>query len=700
VEAHRNTLQTLFQVQSRLVAPLYQRPYVWSESEWDSLWHAISWTADKQLSGQHARSYFLGAMVLDQIRVPSGHIAARQIIDGQQRLLTLQLCLAALRDLCSDPPLSAYGELLRRMTVNDAPNLSTQNRFKVWPTNVDREVFERVMTAGTGALVRALKKDIPAERQRMLRAYIYFEERALEWLREPDVEPAKRITALWSTLSELIVIVTIDLDAEDDAQQIFETLNALGLKLLPADLVKNYLLRSAEAQGLDTADLYERYWREFDVDEAYWRKEIRQGRLTRPRIDIFLQHFVTLRTQSDVLASNLFGVFRDAAVASGKAVPEQLADFQRYARTFRRWDDPAGPHAEFFRALTELDTTTMFPVLLELFQQHATSDDELARCIAHLESYLIRRTVSGLTAKAYNRIFVALLKNLTDAKDFTANKVAALLLEEVGESSRWPTDEEFEYKWLTEPLYKKQKQGRIRLLLERLELRMRSKKSEQIVFGQPLTIEHLMPQEWPPHWQLPIGEDPISAKMRRDAAVQTIGNLTLVTQPLNSGVSNGPWTTKRPEIEKYSLLKMNEGWPLDWDELSIEARGRKLFALALELWPRPAGPHDEKLWRNPNLSLGGTGEDWRRPETVLAYELLKSSDSFPNEAAIAELAALIGRTNGSIGRKLHNLRSAESGGVKGLPHKSKFDDDVVREFRGDLRKLHAAAAEIRATLAG
>lgn len=101
MDARKLTLENIFDPTVRLEAPLFQRPYVWNEkSNWQPLWEAIEQIAKKRFEGIEARPHFLGAVVLDQLKTPTGSVHARQIIDGQQRLTTLQVALAAIRDIC------------------------------------------------------------------------------------------------------------------------------------------------------------------------------------------------------------------------------------------------------------------------------------------------------------------------------------------------------------------------------------------------------------------------------------------------------------------------------------------------------------------------------------------------------------------------------------------------------------------------
>jgi hypothetical protein len=312
VDVNKLILSRLFDSTERLEAPLFQRPYVWERKQnWEPLWEAIELHADQRLAGNQARPHFLGTIVLDQLRTPPGRVHARQIVDGQQRLTTLQLALAAARDICRENGMASHEQAFRKLTDNSMP-LSTcqEDVFKVWPTNADRGDFEAVMTAGSEEVVRRLPHANPDDQWLIPDAYLYFHEIFTEWLRDPRQDNfAARLDSLYYTFLEGLQVVVINLEEKDDAQEIFETLNALGTPLLPADLVKNFLFRKALEQGHDTDALYERYWRPFDTERAFWREKTRQGRLKRPRIDLYLYHYVTYMLGEVVLDTQLFDSF-------------------------------------------------------------------------------------------------------------------------------------------------------------------------------------------------------------------------------------------------------------------------------------------------------------------------------------------------------------------------------------------------------
>jgi len=299
------TIQELFSRERRFVIPLFQRSYVWNEEEqWAPLWEDIERRAEAQLkkldSGSEGkvRSHFLGAVVLSNASAQGRSIARCDVIDGQQRLTTLQLFLAALRDQAF--LLGAEDEdanIFRDLTKNPRRDDDSVEIFKVWPTNADQEVFASIMKAESLEGLRETFSKTGETLPRMAQAYEY----------------------LMLALKESLQLVVIELEAEDDPQIIFETLNARGQPLLPSDLIRNFIFMKVGSEKSNL--MYDRYWRQFDDERVstadedgenrFWHLDERQGRLTRPRIDLFIFHYLKMKTEDDIRISHLFREFKN-----------------------------------------------------------------------------------------------------------------------------------------------------------------------------------------------------------------------------------------------------------------------------------------------------------------------------------------------------------------------------------------------------
>jgi hypothetical protein len=623
MNANAVSVLAIFEKKAQLEVPLFQRQYVWSaERQWQPLWEDISRKFSEELGGRtDAPVHFLGAMVLDQKQTPTTHVERRQVIDGQQRLTTLQVFLAAFRDYCRQNQCEALASEIETFTENRGMMAVPEtDRFKAWPTTADRPAFKDVMTLGSRSRIREAYPFVTMRRGRrflprplLVEAYEFFASSLEDFFRESADESdsatekpiAERLEGCFRVLKNSLQVVAIDLDKDDDAQVIFETLNARGEPLLPADLLRNFIFLRAARHGESQQALYDSYWKGFD--DAFWRAEIRQGRLNRPRSDLFLQHYLASQETIDIAVKHLFVEYKHW-IEKARPFPnvrEELERLSGYSLAFRRLTEPSsGDHvgqlAEFLRAF---DISTVYPLLLRLMAVHS-SEGEWAILTKIIESYLLRRAMCGLTAKNYNRIFLGAIRSLQDG-ELDARGLYRHLAGLQGESSAWPSDSEFRTGWRERHAYQTLQVPKILLILQRLNATYWSRKSEVMARSEGLTIEHLMPQAWVDNWPLEDGQKGLTtlelwdaeesdertiATRKRNQALQTIGNLTLVTQSLNSSISNGPWAAKRAEILLHSGLPLNQQLQSAayWDEAAITRRSEDLFASACELWPSPA----------------------------------------------------------------------------------------------------------------
>lgn len=595
MDARTLSIREMFSQDRRHVVPLFQRPYVWTRvDQWEPLWEDITSVTTLLLEGKACSPHFLGAIVLDQVRMPTGRLETRLIIDGQQRLTTIQVLLQAFCDVCAARNAERHQKSLLKLTRNDDPmSEDPDEAFKVWPTNVDQEHFRRVMRAASlDELRQAYRVAGNALGHPLADAYCFFFESISDWLSPQQQHSEIRLDRLFDTIRDLLKMVVIDLGREDDPQVIFETLNARGTPLWASDLVKNYLFHRARLEGASQEALYTRYWRPFDVDHEYWRAKIGVGRVLRPRLDVFLHNFLTFRKADDVPIGHLYTTFREWSKEGAATAEHYLADFNRYAAVFRSFDDME-PHSRvglFFRRLQVMETTTAYPFLLELFGPHPGSPDDLSAIVSDLESFLVRRLICHLTTKNYNRLFLDLLGALRGTDGTPVSRVRRFLSSQEGDSTRWPSDDEFREAWLEHPVFRQMNQRRLRMVLEALERQLYTGMTEQVDVVETLTIEHLIPQEWRRHWPLPSSLSQEEAERRRERALHTIGNLTLLTARLNPSISNEAWENKRKSILDHSRLALNRQFQEQgvWNEDEIARRGTSLFQLALEVWPHPA----------------------------------------------------------------------------------------------------------------
>jgi len=312
VETQVRTPQFVFMQPQRLIVPLFQRPYVWNEeNQWEPLWNDVARVSERWLkrspqSRQPQQPHFLGAVVLQQTQNPVGLMQTWTIIDGQQRLTTLQLILDALHGVLLSVGAAAPAARIEPLVTNAEPFCARpEDRFKVWPTNRDRPAFNAVMAAKV-----PVDYDVVGYRgERMVEAHRYFSEQASRWVSCEGTEAvAQRAAAIETVVRELLQMVVINLAADENAQEIFETLNARGAQLTAADLIKNFVFQRLFEAGTDVEDAYERNWKEFET--GFWETEVSLGRLRYPRSSIFLNHWLIARTGEEVVAREVFDRFK------------------------------------------------------------------------------------------------------------------------------------------------------------------------------------------------------------------------------------------------------------------------------------------------------------------------------------------------------------------------------------------------------
>jgi Protein of unknown function DUF262/Protein of unknown function (DUF1524) len=593
VKPDTHTVQQLFERDIRYAVPLYQRSYVWDEEhQWEPLWSDIEAMLEHQGESDPTPvwSHFIGAIVLDQEQTAPGQIPRFTVIDGQQRLTTLQLLLAAAAAALDDTKCPDDAALLRELTQNNPRKAKGVDQLKVWPTNANRNAFQAVMRPG------GPDEDHEDDPHNLIdEAYEYFRKRAAEYLNGAEEDAARQVRGeqLRITLCDLLKLVSIRLETGDNAQVIFETLNARGTPLLALDLVKNVVFYQASLDGADTDVLYNEVWLP-QLDDDYWRKERRQGRLFRPIGELFLMHWLTMRLERAIPATELFATFRQSVLDGSTAAEDLIGELCADAAVMRSFDDVQAdtPEGEFFRRLGPLDASTVLPLVLLLFRSPEVSIVRRRRALRILESWLARRALMRLTAKNYNRIVPRLLVATKGDLEHVDDVLLRELRAGEGEISRWPTDEEFADVLTNRDLYNVVSQMRIVMALEAIEQSLYSNKVDLSQIPTGLSVEHLMPKQWPTAWPLAedLSEEQLElATAERQSRLHRLGNLTIVTQPLNSSLSNGDWSSKRKALNNHSKLLVNaELAEIDaWDEEAIDRRTKRLAKNLVAIWPGP-----------------------------------------------------------------------------------------------------------------
>ncbi len=407
------------------------------------------------------------------------------MVDGQQRLPTFQLFLAALRCVATARQQDAIVKALDVYIFNDQRSADVDatvaERLKLVPTPADRTIFRDLMTE-TIETVRSrhsasfykngsVKKGYAP---RSLLAYLYLHEnnsQYADWGRsEPDEnEPVgsilrsgpsdglsgARLQVLADSLLIHFKLVIIALEEGDDAQVIFETLNSRGEPLLAMDLVRNNIFHRAEAQGVKPEELFETRWKPFD--QQFWKEDAPRAKPKRPRMDHFLSHALTAQTGEETSLRELYAEYRAFARPKGKArfatVGEELDGLLRFNPIYEALEKGTGDAdvAWLGRKLAIWEVATVYPLVFATAV--AGMDDAEKPAIYRLiYSYIVRRAICGLTAKNRNKTFTRIV-SVFNERGASLHSLRASFAGQSGPAVRFPEDAELLEAVATQPIY-------------------------------------------------------------------------------------------------------------------------------------------------------------------------------------------------------------------------------------------------------
>lgn len=673
------TPQNVFIHPQRLVVPLFQRPYVWNEdNQWEPLWKDLTRLADRLHYSPQGRHFphFLGAVVLQQVPGQTGALQQRTIIDGQQRLTTLQLLLDALHMVFVKVQAEQAAARLEPLVVNAEPFCSGPNdRFKVWPTNRDRPAFNAVMAAPHPVDYAALGH----KGERMVDAHRFFSGRAEDWLtQEGSDKVLARAAALESVVRDSLQMVVIDLAPDENAQEIFETLNARGAQLTAADLIKNFVFQRLAEQEVDVEPIYESSWKDFET--AFWETEVSVGRVTYPRSSVFLQQWLVSQTGEEIVAREGFSRFKTFTTFDNTApMIKVLEQIKQTADVYKDFVQSASASGDLSRLglfgyrVSVLESETIKPLVLHLLDPalEPLSQQQLEKSLTCVESWLVRRALVRATTGNYGKVIAELITLLRGSERGSAgDTIESFLRSQSSSSSYWPADTEVGDAASGLQAYRRIRRARLRMVLEAVEDHLRGFRpgqnpaGEQRIVRGALQIEHVMPRKWESHWPVPEASQ---EALERGQVLHTIGNLTLLTGHLNSKISNGPWLGekgKQDGLRQNSILLMSkellEEGRTSWDTTSIRQRSRRLGTLITEIWPAPPG-HTSNFAR----------ETVARTHTVTLSDLITSGYLkapvllVPKQASFAATEATLlpdGRID--VGGVLHDYPSAAAVAIR------------------------------------
>ncbi len=570
MNAGKQSINGIFNGNRILRIPYFQRSYVWNEEQWERMLQDIEGVS----AGQSP--YFMGSVILKQENTALGSTVGdiRTIIDGQQRLTTLCIFFKVLGLKNNQDGLT------NRLFWTMGGQLAVEHNRN------DIMSFNHIMNLSN-------LDDLSDKNDRLSQCYTYFKNNIKKTLN-------------YQNILNQIVLIGIEVDAQENEQQIFDTINSLGVSLTTAELLKNYLFNRDEAA-------YMKYWYPvFEVDKEtkdYWDKTIVTGRFKRTLIDIFFYSFLQIKIQEKQVGNgnvsavdkdefskveNLYESYKKYITNYNVDLHILLNEVNEYASIFHETFDlgileqelPKEAGIERINALIfGMDNSTIIPYVLYIMkkQQNIVERNLL---FDYIESYLIRRIIVRATNKNYNQFFTeqCIGKSFLSKNDLKNN------IEQVQNSTvnYMPNDQDVSIALSTQ-VYTNHTAANLLYFVES-KLRDRSKQSTQLLGMTKYSLEHLMPKKWRNHWTIPPKQED---QEKRDYILKTIGNLTIITQPLNSSIRDSEWNVKlNGRNGKEGLIKYAAGIEIcgevlkcpEWNEVEIDLRKDKLVKMVNGFW--------------------------------------------------------------------------------------------------------------------
>lgn len=416
--------------------PIYQRTYSWTEKECRQLWDDIARCGANEATDLH----FIGSIVYIQEGLhQAAHQAPFLVIDGQQRLTSVTLLLAAIAEAAGEAePFDGFSQRKIRNYYLRNPEESGERYHKLLLSQTDRDSLIAIVG----------EREQPREQSvRITENFALFK----NWIAEGKTD----LATLCKGVAKLMVVDVALERGKDNPQLIFESMNSTGKELSQADLIRNFILMGLET-GLQTR-LYEDFWRPMEVQfgqEAY-----------QTHFDPFMRHYLTVKNEKGEIPNinAVYEAFKTHAQSAGvgialdgeavAALVRELREYSKYfcAMALGKEADPDLKRA--FHDLRELKVDVAYPFLLELYQDYASrllSKAEFVRIVRLVEAYVFRRAVCTIPTNSMNKTFATFSKALKKDRYFESVEAHFLLMPSY---RRFPSDEEFKREIQVRDLY-------------------------------------------------------------------------------------------------------------------------------------------------------------------------------------------------------------------------------------------------------
>jgi len=539
---------------SQYIIPVYQRNYTWKKNKQVK---QLLFDIEKILKGE-TKKHFIGTIVYNIVNTDF-IVREREVVDGQQRLITMFLIAYALKNIAKAKKQDDIASVIINNYLEN--NSNDKYKYRLQPSISDDNAYsyiaeDKIDDYSGNSLVMDNYKYLYSNLENLANKY--------------------SLMALINAIRE-IYIVRIELDTEDDAQQIFESINSTGEKLTAADLIRNYVMmrRTNDEQEI----IYKKYW--LKLEKIFPESK---------KLAEFIRFYLASKTYSLTAEKDLYPAFKDYWNNNVGEINylDILEDLLNYAQHFKRLylnknQDSLGIQLYDFRKLQSFMPAPFSMCMLEHLRKNEITQAQVQEVLKILNTYLIRRYINGQDTSAISRFFPGYLKNVEFQLESSGSFdkyvdicIYYLVNETKAKSTFMPDNAQIRTYLETANAYSL---SNIRWVLDKIE----GYNNPAPVDLSLLSIEHIMPQTQNEYWKNVSGLD-LDEYIKE---VNKIGNLTLAAFSDNSKMGNKDFETKKKILESTKHLKLNEDIVKkeQWTVKDIEERTQIMVDKIIEIFP-------------------------------------------------------------------------------------------------------------------
>lgn len=541
--------------QSRLVVPIHQRPYAWGDDQVDDLFRDIN----DALKRDKKEEYFLGTVVL-----ANSESDRESIIDGQQRLVTTSILIAALRDYFYNKSQYQRANAIAQEYLSKQDIRTQEETAYLDLTPEDRKfVLSRVILppSDAGRTVSPVGKS-----QEKIAGAIKIAEAFVASIANNNQNPDDALLDLLDFVRDRARVIAVKTGDEANAFIIFEVLNDRGLDLTIADLIKNYVFRIAADRIAEVSASWSKMLTAVtDVaGEPDVRGFIRQSWIA--------SHGLTREKQLySVLKKHVND--KENAVSYAQNLAKQAITYAALANpTHDRWNDYDDPVAEALEVFELVGVSQIRPLLLAVFDNFIVG--EVNKAAPMMVSWTVRFLICGSGGSGTLEVnYSERSKEVSSSIIKTAKDLYDAMKSVIPDDDRFKVD--FSQATVSKAAIAK-------FYLRVLEKQQNAGEDELVINpdAEKVNLEHVLPQTWTSAAWGHVSEEDHRALVKR------IGNLALMSKRLNSKIANSAFSEKKKILENSKIeLTKKIAQQETWSRTEIENRQQDLADLAIRAWP-------------------------------------------------------------------------------------------------------------------